>query len=267
MACAIFGAARTSSATTVTFQADKDNSIFQDGTSKSAGAAQSIHVGAAGSNANGSIRRGLIYFDLTAPGKIPANAIITGASLTMYVAIAPMNIPPGPALTNVSLYALTKEWGEGASAGGLGMGTGTGANAVAPDATWLKPKFGSAPNWTTPGGDFVATITATQAIGVPTDVIHDNYVWQSTQLLTDVQSWYDDSASNFGWILRGDEATAFSNRRFFSSEFTTVNFPGQYFGPLLTVEFEIAPEPSTWALLLLGGVGILVLRRRSLRVE
>ncbi len=274
LACAAFDATRPCAAAIVTIQADKDNSIFSEAASqaKSAGAALSVYTGTAGANASNGIRRGLVSFNLTGPGGVPVGATITSASLTMYVAIAPMNIPPGPALTNVSLYRLTSDWGEGTSFSGLGTGTGTGSAAQQNDTTWLYRFYNfttpaSSTPWSTVGGDFSGTVTATQSIGVPTDVVHDNYLWQSAQLTADVQSWYSNPAQNFGWILRGDEVTGFSTRRFFSSEFVdNTNFPGQYFGPLLTVQFDtMVPEPATWALLALGGVGILGWRRYSRR--
>jgi hypothetical protein len=45
------------------------------------------------------------------------------------------------------------------------------------------------------------------------------YSWDSTpEMVADVQSWLDDPATNFGWILVGDESQIMTSKRFDSRE-------------------------------------------------
>ena len=88
--------------------------------------------------------------------------------------------------------------------------------------------------------------------------------WGSTAgMVADVQSWLDTPASNFGWIVIGDEGqprTAF----FFDSR---QNQDVPPVPPELTIEFTPAvPTVSAWGMLLLSGLvvaaGLVVAKRR-----
>lgn len=67
--------------------------------------------------------------------------------------------------------------------------------------------------WDTAGGDFGA-----QASGSVDVAGNGDYVWQSAGMVADVQRWVDNRESNFGWLLRGDENTVGSAKRFGSRE-------------------------------------------------
>jgi len=128
-------------------------------------------------------------------------------------------------------------WGEGMSNAGDPGGTGTAA--AAGDATWihtLYPGF----FWTSPGGDFTATVTATtpvQGLG--------SYFWSSAQLVADVQDMLDNPSTNFGWILIGDESSTLTNaKRFGTRESAAATVPS------LTIDYEDPPvgvESSQWS--------------------
>src|SRR5204863_1402647 len=98
------------------------------------------------------LRRGLIAFDLAS---IPANATITGATLSMFLSQA----AGGPQAVSVS--TASRDWGEGAS--NAGDPGGAGAPAQAGDATWLHTFYNTS-FWTTPGGDFSPTSSATTTV-------------------------------------------------------------------------------------------------------
>jgi hypothetical protein len=177
----------------------------------------------AGRTTNDLFRRGLIAFDLTS---IPANAIITGATFTMF-----LNRPrPNDTAVNVSLSRALRDWGEGASdAGDPG---GIGAQAETGDATWLY-NFYETSFWTTPGGDFSATLSATTAV-----LENATYTWSSSGLLVDVQAWVSNPATNFGWFILGDEEDSGTAQRFNTRENT--NDP-----PQLTVTYQVSsPTPT-----------------------
>ena len=171
-----------------TLAADRDNSIFSDFTGNSNGAGDLF----AGRIVNGpGVRRALMHFDLST---IPAGSQVTSSSLTLQVTKT-----SGATAGNFTfgLHRLTRDWGEGESAG-IGMG----APAQTGEATWELAKFNQEA-WTTAGGDFVATDSASRLVGNL-----GSYKWESAGLAADVQMWLDQPATNFGLILRGDESTA-----------------------------------------------------------
>ena len=126
-----------------------------------------------------------------------------------------------------SLFKLTQDWGEGASNAGDPGGGGT---AAAPgDATWDFNFFNTS-TWTTPGGTYVATASATTSV----DGL-GSYFWSGPGLVADLNAWIATPAQNFGWLLRGDE-TANSVKRFFSGEDATVSNR-----PKLALTYGVAP--------------------------
>src|SRR5204863_476390 len=89
--------------------------------------------------------------------------------------------------------------------------------------------------WTTEGGDFSPTVSASQSIGSI-----GSYAWSSAQMVADVQSWLDNQASNFGWLVLGDESTSTTARRFDTRESASP--------PVLTIEYAAStptPTPTT----------------------
>jgi len=176
----------------------------------------------AGENGEGEVRRGVLAFDIA--GTIPPGSTITGVSLSMN-----MSMTPAGALT-VELHKLLADWGEGTSH--APMGEGDGAPATPNDATW-RHRFFDSVFWTTQGGDFSATVSASQSVGGT-----GQYTWSSAQMVADVQSWLDNPASNFGWLVSGDETAIATSKRFDTRESTSP--------PILTIEFippRVAPSP------------------------
>ena len=252
----IFGLPAPAWSATAIIGASRDNSIYQSAVNNSAGGAAGIF---AGTNGQGSPRRGLIAFDVAA--NVPAEATITGAQLTMH--LGNQNNATGQA---VGLHRLTADWGEG-TAGSSTLNVGGGGNgfpAAAGDATWSERFFGSTA-WTNPGasGDFNPAASASATVGGLLDApIH----WLSTpQLVSDVQSWLDGPATSFGWaIVNANEASPATVKVFYSRS-ATVNAAGDTldasFRPALAVTY-VVPEPSAAMLLLLACPLALGRRRR-----
>ena len=191
-----------------------DNSIYDESGSLSNGKGAFLF---AGTTKNGPIRRALLAFDL---GAVPAGATITGASLTLNMSKS----IAGP--MNVTLHRVRSAWGEGTS--DASANEGTGVTATPGDATWTQRSFGTA-NWTTAGGDFEPTASAqTSVAGV------GKYTWTSPGIIADVQTWVSGSAANAGWIVRGNEATLLTAKRFDSREHTTAASR-----PTLTVTWSV----------------------------
>lgn len=253
--------AATAEAASVTLHPSKDNTLIQqtNPASQLSNGQGDIFVGRTNQDGQGpatlSIRRGLVQFDIA--GSIPTGATITGVTLTMRDV---MGLNGDPA---VGLHRLWQDWGEGASFQNGGMGAAAKVN----DATWLYTFYNEAnpalsPTWNSPGGDF--SPTASGSVLVTDDQGGGQlFTWSSAvsgnaQLIADVQSWLNNPAGNFGWLLQGDESRGQSAKRFNSGESTLPpNVP-----PALTITYVI-PEPATW---LLAATGLLfVAGRRMLR--
>jgi hypothetical protein len=229
----------------VVLEPSQDNVLYEI-----ADGSQSNGVGSylfAGRTAQGAdyLRRSVLAFDLSG---LPAGATITNASLSMNMSrtiVGPMD---------VSLHEALADWGEGTSdaAGqeGLGNPPTTG------DATWIHTFFPGS-FWDTPGGDFDPVPSATTSV----DQI-GSYQWSGPQLVADVQGWIDSPATNFGWVLVGDESVI-SAKRFDSGDNATPELR-----PMLTIDFDGPSVPAVsglgaavmW-LMLVAGLGVLYLFR------
>ena len=202
----IFFVSHAANAQTVMIGASQDNSIYQNLPGNSNGAGVNIF---AGTNGATSPRRALLKFNIAAA--IPANSTITSVTLTLY---CNRTISGN---TNVTLHRLFQNWGEGTSDAG-GTNDGDGAPAALNDATWncsfSNGAGGCSTPWTTAGGSYNGTASATASVGG----IGASYNWSSATMNSDVQSWLDAPGTNYGWILRGDEANGGTAKRFSSSE-------------------------------------------------
>jgi hypothetical protein len=86
-----------------------------------------------------------------------------------------------------------------------------------------------------PGGDFSPTASGVKAIGAS----GASYTWSSTvQMVADVQSWLNNSTTNFGWLLQADELQTTAKR--FASRESAV--PTQR--PLLTIAYTEPAPPQ-----------------------
>jgi hypothetical protein len=178
----------------------KDNSIFSEGNNLSDGAGLFIYVGRTNNSAAVQVRRALIRFDVSS---VPINAQIQSVKLTLTTLKAAGSTPTPH---NFTLHKSLSNWGEGTS-----NGNGAGAIATTNDATWQNTFYPSL-NWTTNGGDFVNTASAT-AVGI----LNEFTEWSSADMVNDVNAWISNSSTNFGWIIKGQEdikgsAKAFSSR-------------------------------------------------------
>ena len=189
----------------VTLGARQDNTLYQSATGAlSNGAGQRMFTG---TNSTSQVRRGLVAFDVAAA--VPAGSQILGATLTLN--LSQLATAAG---TTVGVHAVTAAWGEGTSV--AAGNEGAGAAATTGDATWLHRSFNTT-LWTAVGGDFVATPSAMSFVQTIGPV-----AWTSAQLAADVQGWLLQPASNFGWMLRGDETTPTTSARFDTRENTVV---------------------------------------------
>jgi hypothetical protein len=192
----------------------------------------------AGGRRQGGRTRALLLFDIA--GNIPAGSIINSVSLTLNVTAVPL----GGLNSTFDLNRLLASWGEGN--GSDHGGTPAGAGQV----TWIN-RFGSSGSpWTTSGGDFSSTASASRSIaGV------GSYTFASTAgLVADVQGWLSSPASDFGWVLRSESEVSGTTIRRFGSRDSGAT------APTLTISYSPIPEPATVSIL---GLGLFAGLRRS----
>lgn len=230
----------TAQADLVVLGAAADNTLIEDFEGDvSSGGSTGMFAGRNNQSSN-SRRRGVILFDIA--GIIPAGSTINTVTLQLSQSSA------NTAATTVSLHRVLAAWGEGTATttGGQGAPAGIG------DATWVYSSYNTVA-WVTPGGDFAPAASSQTVIAGTGD-----YQWPSTtSLLADVQSFLDNPAINFGWLLLGEESASQTVKRF-----STREEPDEALRPQLIVDYTPVPEPGT-AALLLAGVWFAVSRRRK----
>jgi hypothetical protein len=236
----------------VTIGPSKDASIYAANVNNSNGAGPGMF---AGTDAGPSRIRSLLAFDIAGVPQL-SGATITGVQLTLTLGMVPGGSPPAPSPEIVDLHRLTADWGEGttgSSSTTIG-GTGGGFAANTGDATWNARMF-SGTLWSTAGGDFSATASASLSVG---NTINTSFTWASTPtLVADVQGWLDSPATNFGWeLINTDEISARTFRAFYTREASTAAFR-----PQLQITYAV-PEPACILLSILGGVAASVIFTR-----
>jgi len=196
-----------------------DNTLIEDPTGAySSGASQYFFAGRVGVNGGGTLRRGAIRFSFES---IPPGSTITSVSLKLQCTAAGTNTQQ-----TIMLKKMNASWGEGPSVAFGGGGAASAAN----DVTWVH-RFYPSTLWSTVGGQFSSTVSASRSVGG-----QGTYTWNSTaQLVADVQGWVNNPASNFGWLVQGNEVTLQSSKRFDSRE------AGAATRPQLTVVYTPAP--------------------------
>jgi hypothetical protein len=199
-------------AVVVELPASRDNTLYESATGAlSNGAGQFFF---AGRNGTGQIHRGVVRFDVAAA--VPPGATVLSATVRLFY---DNTLIAANGTRVVSLRRLAADWGEGTSdASGQ---EGGGAASTTNDATWIHRQFNTV-SWTTAGGDFAGTTSASQTVGITAGA----FDWSDAALVADVQSMLDAPAGNFGWIVIGDESVASTAKRFATRENpTTANRP------------------------------------------
>jgi|GEM_PF-3283829 len=210
-------------ADTVVLDPDLDTTLFsEDDESNALG----THLFSGKTSSSGNLRRALLHFDLSS---IPAGSTITSVSLDLQV-----NKSAGPAGDQtVDLHRVNGAWGEGTS--DATGNEGGGAPATAGDATWVHRVF-STDTWTTQGGDFEATASASGTAGG----VSTTTTLTSAGMVADVQAWVDGSTANDGWLLKHNNETPNATAKRFYSKDHGVDAER----PKLTVVFD-PPAPGT----------------------
>src|SRR6266545_3167814 len=188
-------------ATTVTIPASRDNTLYESSTgSVSNGAGEYLFTGR---TKDGVRRRAVIAFDVAA--SVPAGSTINSVTLQLH-----LSREANTTLRITSLRRLLADWGEGSS--NAGQNEGQGAPSTTGDATWIH-RFYPSTLWAGAGGDFSSTASASTGV-----TGNGTYTWSSSAMVLDTQGWLNTPASNFGWLIEGDESVVETSKRFDSRE-------------------------------------------------
>jgi len=179
--------------------------------------------------------RSMIEFDVAT--ELPDDVTIESARLELTVVKSPNTTP-----FDFTLHVATTDWNEGPASSGADP-FGTGAPATTGDSTWEHTNFDSE-FWNTPGGDYLTSPSASSAVGGLSDV---PYIWESDQMVSDIQNWIENPETNFGWFIIGNENRDFQPtvRAFASQQFFIASAR-----PKLIIEGTLPPSPSDLWLLL-----------------
>jgi len=214
-----------SAQTTVAVPCDLDNTLYEDGAGAFSNArGESLFVGV---TAQGRVRRALVRFDVA--GNVPAGARVIAARLELNV------IQSGAATsTDVGVHRVLAAWGEGTSYAITGGG-GQGAPSTVGDATWIHAAY---PTIGWPAGGAFATAPSV-VVSMPTFGLCSSAASMNGN--ADVQSWLDDPAQNFGWLLKAATETvqAARARRLDSRESLGTK-------PTLHVTYVVPGQGGTW---------------------
>lgn len=213
--CGGFAAAET-----VDLDPVADATLYEGDGSLANGAGSYFFVGRTENRNGGVERRSVITFDVA--GSVPSGATITSVQLQVTMS----RTVSGP--QTIELRRVTESWSEGPSDAPNEEGGGTATQIG--DVTWVHREFLTGDDWSTVGGSFASTVSASQQISG-----NDDYVFESTaQLVADAQSWLDDPAENFGWALVMPSPAVGSAKRFNSRENGSSNSR-----PRLSVTYEL----------------------------
>ncbi|MBL9077082.1 MAG: DNRLRE domain-containing protein [Planctomycetes bacterium] len=232
MLCA---AAASTAQQSVVVPCDRDNTLYESTSGAFSNAlGESIFVGVTAQN---TVRRALLHFDVASA--LPSGARIVAATLHLEVVTSGATAP-----ATAGLHRVVADWGEGTSYALTGGG-GQGAPSTVGDATWTRRFHPSTP-WASAGGDYQAGPSATFSLPIAGAA-----VCGPTQALTaDVQSWLDQPATNFGWLIKAavETVTAARARRIHSRE-----APGAV--PALVVHYLLPGETGSWGVGCAVGTG------------
>lgn len=189
------------SADTLQLVADLDNTLYEVSTGLTSNGAGDYLF--SGKTQNGRIRRALLRFDVA--GSLPPGSTINSATLRLQMT---MTVAGNQ---TIRLHRASASWGE---AGSDSPGEEGGGDLAQPgDATWIH-RFSAGTFWANPGGDYSGTSSASTNVGGD-----GTYNWSSATLASDVQDMLDNSANNYGWVLRhANESPSKTTKRFNTRE-------------------------------------------------
>ena len=145
--------------------------------------------------------RGLIRFDLSP--SLTGRITVTACTLSMTTSSLVLGTP---AAATVYLERLTQSWDQGNGAG-VDPFTGDytyGSACAVSGATWNQPLC-SGVAWSTVGGSVAGLSDFASAPASSGSLVQ----WKSSGAISDVQGWFDNPSSNYGWLLQSSTETTY----------------------------------------------------------
>jgi MYXO-CTERM domain-containing protein len=206
------------SALSLAVPATDDTFINSSSPDNNNGKSTSIYTGRNGMD---GMMRGLLRFTMPA---LQGRAMVTSAELRMTTRGTGTGEAQPPTAATLQLEAIGAPWVSGNGIGNSQMsftvGQPCGGGVVG--ATWNDADCAAPTPWTTPGGSVAGSVRATADVPATIGAVVS---WASTAaMVSDVQSWIDDPASNHGWLVRSSTESTMGAQRFSSGEATT-NIP------------------------------------------
>ncbi len=179
------------------------------------------------------VKHVLWYFDLAGAGMpIGPNTVIDSVQFNVSDAGGGHVAQP-----EINLYALTKAWTE---AGETWYTTGTGTD-------WSTPGVGA--------GDIIES----SKVSITTIGAADAWArFDIPGFDSLIQAWANGSITNYGALMVYAAEEGDVTMNMCSSQYAS------HVKPYLVVEYHVVPEPATMSLLGLGGLGMLIRRKRSI---
>ena len=167
---------------------------------KNTGTSTTLNIDASSGNQQS---RSLLKFDLTS---LPVGCTITSSKLRL------VRNGGTTAAQNIGAYSLTNDWNEGTLNDQNNTSSSDGV-------TWYTTSFSN--QWLVPGGDFSTTNGSVTNVSSATGGVSgtSTYEWNITAI---TQSWFNNSQTNKGIILKDVSETSADNKTFASSENLTL---------------------------------------------
>ena len=175
----------------------------------------------------GHVGRGLIKFDLSA---IPDTATINSATLTLTIVLDRSGL-------EMSVHRMLRSWIEGVGIGGptTGQPGSIGSPAQTGEPTWnlrAQPSTSWGAAGSLAGVDFVS---AASASGTP---VGATLTFSSAGLTADVQRFFANAGTNFGWLIKNTGEGSGGARRVATRE-DSAN------APVLIVDYSLPAPPMS----------------------
>ena len=208
-------------ALTTNLQCVADTGLFEHNPDNNLGGMDFVTAGTTGIP---SRSRALFKFDVASA--LPSNGTVTNVTLLLGVTFA------NGFDQNFTVHRVLRDWGEGTGSG-LASGSGLGSAASPGEATW-NARFHPDTLWGQPGGE--ADVDHAGPASASAAMTFSSLEFSSAELIADIQTWLENPATNFGWLLKAANEEPLSASRIFTREEPSG-------APVLTIEYSLPSSP------------------------
>lgn len=152
-----------------------------------------LELGAGYHSLSNNIIRSLLQFDL---GVLPAGSTILSSQLNLRLSSAWNDTS-----TQIGLYEVNRKWVEN-------------------QASWTYAQTQPSTAWSTKGGDYYQTRLSTQTIGALDTTASEPQLFKWDISADVVQKWVNSSTNNFGLLLKAENETLATYKKFYSGDYS-----------------------------------------------